>query len=161
MSDQPTQPTPPEQAATFQIEKIYVKDLSLEIPHAPRVFLEQAQPNLEVRLDTAAGQFADGYYEVTVTATVTAKVGERTLFLVEAVQAGIFAVRGVPPEELPALLGIACPSAVFPYLRETVSETIVRAGFPSVLIAPLSFEALYAQRMQEQGQGGPRIEVAR
>ncbi len=157
-----SEPQSPE-PATFQIEKIYVKDLSVEIPHAPRVFLEQQQPNLEVRIDTAAGNFAEGYYEVTVTATVTAKVGERTLFLVEAVQAGIFAIRGVPAEELPALMGIACPSAIFPYLRETVSDTIVRAGFPSVLLAPLSFEALYLQRMQEQqGQaGGPRVEVAR
>jgi preprotein translocase subunit SecB len=151
-----------QQPATFQIEKIYVKDLSLEIPHAPRVFLEQAQPNLEVRIDSASGNFAEGYYEVTITATVTAKVGERTLFLVEAVQSGIFAIRGVPPEELPALLGITCPNTIFPYLRETVSDTIVRAGFPSVLLAPLSFEQLYLQRMQEQGEaGGPRIEVAR
>jgi len=151
-----------QQAATFQIEKIYVKDLSLEIPHAPRVFLEQVQPNLEVRIDTASGNFAEGYHEVTVTATVTAKLGEKTLFLVEVVQAGIFAIRGVPPEELPALLGIACPAAIFPYLRESVSDTIVRAGFPSVLLAPLSFETLYMQRMQEQGQaGGPRIEAAR
>jgi preprotein translocase subunit SecB len=150
------------QPATFQIEKIYVKDLSLELPHAPGAFLEQQQPNLEVRIDTASGNFAEGYYEVTITATVTAKVGERTLFLVEAVQSGIFAIRGVPAEELPPLLGIACPAALFPYLRETVSDTIVRAGFPSVLLAPISFEALYAQRMQEQGPaGGPRIEVAR
>jgi preprotein translocase subunit SecB len=150
------------QPATFQIEKIFVKDLSLEIPHAPGVFLEQAQPNLEVRIDSASGNFAEGYYEVTITATVTASVGERTLFLVEAVQSGIFAIRGVPAEDLPALLGIACPNALFPYLRETVSDTIVRAGFPSVLLAPLSFEALYMQRMQEQGQAGaPRIEVAR
>lgn len=145
----------PQQPATFQIEKVYVKDLSLEIPHAPKVFLEQAQPQLEVRIDTAADGFTEGYYEVTVSATVTARVGERTVFLAEAVQAGIFAVRNVPQQELEPLLGIACPNVIFPYLRETISDLVVRAGFPPVLLAPLSFETLYLQRQQSQ------IEVAR
>src|SRR5690349_13083547 len=103
-------PDPQQQPATFQIEKVYVKDVSLEIPNAPRVFLEQTQPQLEVRIDTAAEAFAEGYYEVTVSATVTARAGERTLFLVEAAQAGIFAVRNVPPQELEPLLGIARPA---------------------------------------------------
>ena len=145
----------PQQAATFQIEKVYVKDLSLEIPHAPKVFLEQTQPQLEVRIDTAADGFTEGYYEVTVSATVTARVGERTVFLAEAVQAGIFAVRNVPQQELEPLLGIACPTVIFPYLRETISDLVVRGGFPPVLLAPLSFETLYLQRQQSQ------IEVAR
>jgi preprotein translocase subunit SecB len=159
-----------QQPATFQIEKVYVKDLSLEIPNAPKVFLEQVQPQLEVRIDNEAQAFAEGYYEVTVTATVTAKIGERTLFLVEAAQAGIFAVRNVPAEELEPLLGIACPNVIFPYLRETISDVVVRGGFPPVLLAPLSFEALYLQRMQQQqqgqgsgapGQAGPNIQIAR
>ena len=145
----------PQQAATFQIEKVYVKDLSLEIPHAHKVFLEQTQPQLEVRIDTAADGFTEGYYEVTVSATVTARVGERTVFLAEAVQAGIFAVRNVPQQELEPLLGIACPTVIFPYLRETISDLVVRGGFPPVLLAPLSFETLYLQRQQSQ------IEVAR
>jgi preprotein translocase subunit SecB len=145
------------QQATFQIEKVYVKDLSLEIPHAPKVFLEQAQPQLEVRIDTAAEGFAEGYYEVTVRATVTARLGERTLFLVEAAQAGIFAVRNVPGDELEPLLGIACPTVIFPYLRETISDLVVRGGFPPVLLAPLSFEALYTQRQQQASA----IQVAR
>jgi preprotein translocase subunit SecB len=143
--------------ATFQIEKVYVKDLSLEIPNAPKVFLEQAQPQLEVRIDTASDAFAEGYYEVTVSATVTAKLGERTLFLVEAAQAGIFAVRNVPAEELGPLLGIGCPTVLFPYLRETISDLVVRGGFPPVLLAPLSFEALYTQRQQQASA----IQVAR
>jgi preprotein translocase subunit SecB len=145
------------QQATFQIEKVYVKDLSLEIPNAPKVFLEQAQPQLEVRIDTASDAFAEGYYEVTVSATVTAKLGERTLFLVEAAQAGIFAVRNVPAEELGPLLGIGCPTVLFPYLRETISDLVVRGGFPPVLLAPLSFEALYTQRQQQASA----IQVAR
>ena len=157
MSDgqQQTQPT-------FQIEKVYVKDMSLEIPHAPKVFLEQVQPQLEVQINTGSENFADGYYEVTVTATVTARLGERTLFLAEARQAGIFQLRGMPAEELGPLLGIACPTVVYPYLRETIQDMISRGGFPAVILAPLSFEALYLQQQQNaaQGQLGPRVEAA-
>src|SRR5687768_10656524 len=102
-AQQPPQAQPEQQSATFQIEKMYVKDLSLEIPHSPKVFLENVQPQLEVQITTASEGFAEGYYEVTVRATVTAKVGERTLFLAEARQAGIFAIRGVPAAELDPL----------------------------------------------------------
>jgi preprotein translocase subunit SecB len=159
--------TEPQQTqATFQLVKIYVKDVSLEIPNAPQVFMQQAQPQLEVRLDTAAAPFADGYFEASVSATVTAKVGDKTLFLAEAVQAGIFETRNVPAEELRPLLGIACPTILFPYLRETISDLVIRGGFPPVLLAPVSFEALYAQRLQQEQQGagaaaGPKIELAR
>jgi preprotein translocase subunit SecB len=153
--------------ASFQIEKIYVKDISLEIPNAPQVFVQQAQPQVEVQINTASSQFADVYFEVTVSATVTARVEERTLFLAEAVQAGIFSVRNVPSGELDPLLGVACPTILFPYLRETISDLIARGGFPPVLLSPISFEALYVQRLQQrqqqqqQGGDGPRIEVAR
>jgi preprotein translocase subunit SecB len=159
MSETPREP----QAATFQIEKVYVKDLSLEIPHAPQVFAEQAQPELEVRIDTGAAPFAEGYFEVTVSATVTARAGERTLFLAEAVQAGIFQLRNVGAEELGPILGIACPTILYPYLREAISDLITRGGFPAMLLNPISFEQIYMQRMQEQQKsgGGPRIEVAR
>ena len=152
-----------QQPATFQIEKVYVKDLSLEIPHAPKIFTEQVQPELQVQIGTEANNFAEGYYEVSVTATVTAKIGERTLFLAEAVQAGIFALRGIPAAELAPILGIACPTVIYPYLRETISDLVTRGGFPPVLLSPLSFEALYLQQQQNaaQGQGGPRIELAR
>jgi preprotein translocase subunit SecB len=145
----------------FQIEKLYVKDASLEIPQAPGVFLEQTQPQLEVRIDTGAAQFAEGYFEVTVSATVMARAGERTLFLAEAVQAGIFHVQNVPPEEMQPLLAVACPTIVFPYLRETISDLISRGGFPPVLLTPISFESLYMQRLQQERSGdGPRIEAA-
>jgi preprotein translocase subunit SecB len=157
MSEQPQ--------ATFQIEKIYVKDVSLEIPNAPQIFTQQAQPQLEVRLDTAATPFSEGYYEASVSVTVTAKVGDKTLFLAEAVQAGIFQMRNVPPDDLRPLLGIACPTILFPYLRETISDLVVRGGFPPVLLAPVSFEALYVQRLQQEQQSGaadsPKIELAR
>jgi len=154
MSDAPQQPT-------FQIEKVYLKDSSLEIPHAPKVFLEQNQPQLEVQINTGAESFAEGYYEVTVTATVTARVGERTLFLAEARQAGIFQVRGVSEQELPPLLGIACPTVIYPYLRETIQEMVARGGFPPVILAPLSFEALYLQQQQQAAQGAVPAQVAR
>ncbi|MGE5130450.1 MAG: protein-export chaperone SecB [Sphingomonadaceae bacterium] len=143
----------------FQIEKIYVKDLSLEIPGGPQSFMQTEQPRLEVQIGNEAAQFAEGYYEVSVTVTVTARVGDKTVFLVEAVQAGIFSIRGVPQDDLPGLLNVACPTIVYPYLRETVSDVITRGGFPPVLLAPVSFEALYAQR-QRQASEQPRIEIA-
>jgi preprotein translocase subunit SecB len=150
-----------QQQPSFQIEKLYVKDLSLEIPNAPQVFVQQAQPQLEVQINTEGGQFAEGYFEVTVSATVTAKAGERTMFLAEAVQAGIFSVRNVPAEELDPLLGIGCPTILFPYLRETISDLITRGGFPPVLLAPVSFESIYMQRIQQAQASEPKIEVAR
>jgi preprotein translocase subunit SecB len=155
---------PQQPAATFQIEKVYVKDVSLEIPNAPQVFMQQAQPQLEVQIDSGATPFADGYYEATVTATVTAKTGERTLFLAEVVQAGIFQLRNIPADDLKPLLGIACPTVLFPYLREAVSDLVIRGGFPPVLLAPVSFEAIYMQRLQQEQQssgGGSKIEIAR
>jgi preprotein translocase subunit SecB len=152
--------------ATFQIEKIYVKDLSLEIPNAPQIFTQQAQPQLEVRLDTAAAPFSEGYFEASVSATVTAKLGDKTIFLAEAVQAGIFQVRNIQPDDLKPLLGIACPTILFPYLRETISDLVIRGGFPPVLLAPVSFEALYMQRLQQEqggapGAAAPKVELAR
>ena len=139
------------QAATFQIDKIYVKDLSLEIPGAPQVFVEQLQPQLEVQIHTESNRFADAYYEVVVSATVSAKTQDRTLFLAEAVQAGIFQLRNVPEGEIAPLLGIACANILFPYLRETISDLVTRGGFPPVLLSPISFEQLYLQQMQQQG----------
>ena len=164
---EPLQPqaNPPQGAAgdppSFQIEKIYVKDVSLEIPNAPQVFMEQANPQLEVQVGTEINHFGDVFYEVTVSATVTARSGEKTVFLAEAVQAGIFSIRNVPAQELDPLLSIGCPTIVFPYLRETISDLVTRGGFPAVLLAPVSFEALYMQRQQQAQQGSGRIEVAR
>ena len=148
-----------EQQPSFQIEKIYAKDVSLEIPGAPQVFLEAQGPQLEIQVRNESAQFADGLFEVAVTVTVTAKAGDRTLFLAEVAQAGIFSVRGVPQADIEPLLAVACPTFLYPYARETVSDLITRGGFPPVLLAPVSFEALYAQRMQQQA-AGPRIELA-
>jgi preprotein translocase subunit SecB len=150
--EQPQQPS-------FQIEKLYVKDISLEVPNAPQVFVKAESPQLEIQVRNEAVQFADGLFEVTVTVTATARAGETTHFLVEATQAGIFSVRNVAPADLEPLLAIACPTILYPYVRESISDLVTRAGFPPVLLAPVSFEALYAQR-QQQAAGEPRIEIA-
>jgi preprotein translocase subunit SecB len=154
----------PDQQPSLQIEKLYVKDSSLEVPNAPQVFTQQVQPEVEVQINTGAMQFAEGYFEVTVAATVTARAADRVLFLAEASQAGIFSLRNIPADQLDALLGIACPQILFPYLREAISDMVTRGGFPPVLLSPVSFEALFMQRRQQQAQqpgAGPQIEIAR
>jgi preprotein translocase subunit SecB len=134
----------------FSIEKIYVKDASLEIPHAPQIFLERDTPQVEVQLHTDSGQVNEAIYQATITVTVTTKLKGKTMFLVEATQAGIFQLRHIPKADLQAVLGVACPNILFPYLRETVSDLVTRAGFPPVLLNPVNFEALYQQRLQSQ-----------
>lgn len=144
---------------SFQIEKLYVKDLSLEVPNAPQVFMQADNPQLEIQVRNEATQFADALFEVTVTVTVTARSGEKTLFLAEAAQAGIFTLRGIPPQDLEPLLAIGCPTILYPYVRETISDLVTRAGFPAVVLAPVSFEQIYLERKQ-QAAGEPRVEVA-
>lgn len=135
---------------TFSIEKIYVKDLSLEIPNAPQVFLERESPEIDLQLNLGAQQLEEGIFESSITVTVTAKLADsKTMFLVEATQAGIFQIRHIPAEELDPILGVACPNILFPYLRETVSDIVNRAGFPPVLLSPINFDALYAQRVAQ------------
>jgi preprotein translocase subunit SecB len=147
MAEAPQQPV-------FTIEKVFVKDLSLEVPNAPQIFLERDTPKVDVQLGTRAAALDDGHYEVVVTVTTTATLGDKTVFLVEVHQAGIFQVRNLPSESLEPLLGVTCPNILFPYLREAVSDAIVRAGFPPFLLAPVNFEALYQQRLQ-QAQPAP------
>jgi preprotein translocase subunit SecB len=151
----------PQQQPIFGIEKIYVKDLSLEIPHAPDVFLTGDQPQVDVQLHNEGALIGEGLYQVVLTVTVTAKAGDKTMFLVEVAQAGIFQIRNVPEADLEPLLATACPNILFPYARETVSDVISRAGFPPVYLAPVNFEAIYLQRMQQaQEQAAPKIEIA-
>ncbi len=151
----------PQQQPIFGIEKIYVKDLSLEIPHAPDVFLTGDQPQVDVQLHNEGALIGEGLYQVVLTVTVTAKAGDKTMFLVEVAQAGIFQIRNVPETDFEPLLATACPNILFPYARETVSDVISRAGFPPVYLAPVNFEAIYLQRLQQaQEQAAPRIEIA-
>ncbi len=137
----------------FSMEKLYVKDISLEVPNAPQIFLEKENPQIDVQLHTQAAVIDEGYFDVTVTATVTAKVAEKVMFLIEAKQAGIFQVRNVSNEELEPILAVMCPNIMFPYLREVISDVSVRAGFAPVLLNPINFDALYQQqRMQRAAQ---------
>jgi len=138
----------------FSIEKIYVKDLSLEIPNAPAIFLEQEQPEIDMQLANGAQQLEDGFFESSLTITVTAKLGDKTMFLCEVSQAGIFQIRNVPAEDIDPILGVACPNILFPYARETVSNLVGRAGFPPVLLTPINFEDLYMQQRAEQAEAG-------
>ena len=147
-----------DQQPVFSIDKIYVKDLSLEVPNAPQVFMSNEAPQLEVQLSQAVQSVDGALFEVTLNVTVTAKAGDKTAFLVEVAQAGIFQIRNVPQADLDPILGMVCPNVLFPYARETISDTINRAGFPPVLLAPVNFEALYQQRMAEQQS--PKIEIA-
>jgi preprotein translocase subunit SecB len=138
----------------YSIEKIYVKDLSLEVPNAPQIFLERESPTVDVQLHHTSKSVDDGVYQTELTLTVTAKIGDKTMFLVEANQAGIFAIRNLPNQDLEPILAIGNPNILYPYARETISDAIVRAGFPPVLLNPVNFEALFqAQKAQEAQQG--------
>jgi preprotein translocase subunit SecB len=135
-------------APVFQIQRVYLKELSLEQPNSPAIFLSQDAPELSVTLDTSSSQLAQGVYEVTVTITVQSSVKEKTAFLVEAKQAAVFEARNIPEDQLPALLGIGCPTIVYPYLRSNIADAITRAGFPPVHLAEINFEGFYQQRQQ-------------
>lgn len=138
----------------FSIEKIYVKDLSLEVPNAPQIFLERENPQINVQLRTDGNAVEDGLFEVVLTVTVSAKLGEdRSVFLVEVAQAGVFQIRNVPEGDLEPVMMIGCPNILFPYAREAVSDAITRAGFQPVLLAPVNFEALYQARQQQAPTG--------
>ncbi len=139
----------PSDGAVFSIEKIYVKDLSLENPGAPQSFMQQEPPQIEVGLRTTGNQIDPNVYECVVTVTLTAKAGEKTLFLVEASQAGIFTIRGVPPEQLQGVIAVHCPTVIFPYIRETLADAVTRAGFPPVHLAPINFDTLYQQQLAQ------------
>ncbi|MBP7881686.1 MAG: protein-export chaperone SecB [Candidatus Methylopumilus sp.] len=136
----------------FGIEKLYVKDLSLEIPNAPQIFTEREVPQVGIEISNSASKLDEGVYEVVLTITVTSKLADKTVFLIEVAQAGIFQVQNVPEDNLEIIFSITCPNILFPYAREVVSDLSVRAGFPSVVLSPINFEALYAQQKQQQAQ---------
>ena len=138
----------------FQIQRIYLKELSLEQPNSPAILLEQAQPQVDIQLAVGSEQVADGVYEASVTATVHTKIGDQTVFLVEAKQAGIFETRHLPEDQMGPVLGMACPQIVYPYLRGNVADAIQRAGFPPVHLAEINFQALYQQQLEQAQAAG-------
>jgi preprotein translocase subunit SecB len=133
----------------FSIDRIYVKDLSLENPGSPRSFQLTEAPQVEVGLRTRTDALAADVYECVLTVTVTAKSGEATIFLAEASQAGIFTIKGVPPDQMQPVIAIHCPTVLFPYVRETIADATLRAGYPPVHLQPINFEALYAQQVAQ------------
>jgi preprotein translocase subunit SecB len=133
----------------FNMDKIYVKDLSLEVPNSPKIFLERTNPQVDIQLHTQASSVEEGLFEVVITATVTAKIGEKIMFLIEVKQAGLFQVRNVPTEEVEPILAVMCPNILFPFLREVVSDLAVRGGFAPVLLNPINFDAIYQQQRQQ------------
>jgi preprotein translocase subunit SecB len=142
MSDDNNQPF-------FNIQRIYLKDMSLEQPNSPAIFLEQEMPSVEVEVDVKADRLAESVFEVLVTGTVTAKVAGKVAFLIEAKQAGIFDIRNIPADQIDPLVGIACPTILFPYLRSNIADAITRAGFPPIHLAEINFQALYEQRIAQ------------
>jgi preprotein translocase subunit SecB len=134
--------------ALFQIQRVYLKGLSLEQPNSPAIFLEQESPTLEVAVSTTAEKQTDGVFESTVTVTVTAKIKDKVAFVVEGKQAGIFEIRNLPAEQLEPALGIGCPTILYPYLRANLADAITRAGFPPVHLAEINFQVFYQQRPQ-------------
>lgn len=142
-----------QQQPQFGIEKIYLKDLSLEIPNAPQIFLERDTPQIEINIHNGASPLdQSGLYEAVLTVTVTAKLKDKTAFLVEVAQAGIFQIINLPPQELDAVLGVLCPGTLLPYAREAVASVMTRAGFPPVMLQHMSFDAAYQERMRQLQQ---------
>ena len=142
----------------FNIEKIYVKDQSIEVPNAPHIFLEQTQPKIDVQLRTQGEAIGDGVYQTVLPTVVEAKIEDKVAFLVETHQAGIFRTQNIPQDALEPMLAVACPNILFPYLREAVSEAITRAGFPALYLQPVNFEAMYVQQRaqaEDQAQTQP------
>lgn len=158
MADAPT-PTPAPAAGNgaagatnapvFQLQRVYLKDASLELPNAPSIFLEQDAPQVDVQLEVTHDKVLEGIYEVVVRVTTTAKIKDKILFLVEAKQGGIFEIRGIPNEQFDAIAGIVCPGIIYPYLRANVADLINRTGLPPIHLAEINFEAMYQQRLAQ------------
>ncbi|MBO9352807.1 protein-export chaperone SecB [Bordetella petrii] len=145
-------------APSFNLQRVYLKDLSLEMPNAPHVFLEQEQPQVEVSINVGGQRLAETVFESTVTATVTTRINDKVLYLVEGTQAGIFELANIPAEQMDPLLGIVCPTMLYPYLRANVADAITRTSLPALHLAEVNFQSLYEQRLaelqQQQSQQG-------
>ena len=146
-----------DQDPIFQIQRVYLKEASLEQPNSPAILLEQEQPSVDIQLGVEANPVADGVYEICVTATVQTKIKDKTVFLVEAKQAGIFEIRNLPQDQMGPIMGIACPQIVYPYLRGNVADLIQRGGFPPVHLAEINFQAMYEQQQAQAAEDAPRI----
>lgn len=138
------------QGPQFAVQRVYIKDASFESPNAPEIFTQPWQPEVGVEMNTQTEQLGENAFEVTLTLTVTVKVADKTAFLVELQQAGIFTIAGLQEAELHHTLGAFCPGILFPYAREAIDSMVVKASFPALMLAPVNFDALYAQQMAQQ-----------
>jgi preprotein translocase subunit SecB len=144
-----------EQQAVFSLERVYVKDSSFESPNAPEIFTEQGQPKVDVELGTEGRVVSDqGHVESVLTVTVRSTLEDKTVFIAEVQQAGLFRIAGLPDEQVEQLMGINCPTILFPYVREAVSNMVARGGFQQLMLDPVNFQALYEQSRQAQAEGG-------
>jgi len=157
MSDQnaPADQAQNPNAPVFNMQRVYLKDLSLEMPHAPNIFLEQEGPKVEVAINVGGQALAETVFESTITVTVTTRIGDKVLYLVEATQGGVFEIANVPAEQLDPLMGIVCPTMLYPYLRANVADAITRTSLPPLHLAEVNFQALFEQRMAEAAQAAP------
>ena len=146
-----------DQDPVFNIQRVYLKEASLEQPNSPAILLESEQPSVEINLGVNAETVADGVFEVTVTATVQTKIQDKTVFLCECRQAGIFEIRNVPDDQMGPIIGIACPQIVYPYLRGNVADLIQRGGFPPVHLAEINFQSMYEQQQLQGADGAPVV----
>ena len=161
MADQATPASNSDQSPVFQIQRVYLKESSLEQPNSPGILLVQEQPTVDIQLGVNAEPVADGIFEVSVTATVQTKIKDKTVFLVEVKQAGIFEIRNLPQEQMNQVMGIACPQIVYPYLRGNVADLIQRGGFPPVHLSEINFQAMYEQQQAQAAAAAdaPRIVI--
>lgn len=139
-------------APSFSLQRAYVKDISLEMPNAPQILLEQEAPGVEVSIGLGGQRLAETVFESTVTVTITTRVKDKVLYLIEATQAGIFEAANIPEEQLDPLLGIVCPTMLYPYLRATVADLINRTSLPALHLSEVNFQSLYEQRLAERAQ---------
>lgn len=150
MTDSTPKPQTSQNGPQFEIQRIYTKDLSYEAPNTPHTFVEDWKPEVQLNLETKSNRIQENMHEVVLSVTATVTSSKKSAFLIEVHQAGIFLISGIPNEQLRQMLGSFCPNILFPYAREVISDIVVRGGFPQLLLAPVNFDALYAQHMEEQ-----------
>ncbi len=156
----PIQKEPQASEAQFMIQRVYIKNLSFETTNTPAIFQQKWEPELSLDLNTQNTQLDDGVYEVSLTVTATVKNQGATAFLVEVQQAGIFTIQGPQPEQLDHLLGSFCPNILFPYAREAITGEVIRGSFPQLVLAPINFDALYAQQQEEKQRAASEAPIA-
>jgi preprotein translocase subunit SecB len=148
--------TPSENNPQFEIQRIFVKDLSYEAPNTPHTFVEEWKPEVQLNLETKSNRIQDNVHEVILSVTATVTTSKKTAFVIEVQQSGIFVISGFAPDQLRHMLGSFCPNILFPYAREVISDTVMRGGFPQLILAPVNFDMLYEQHMQEQDKTGTK-----